>query len=172
MASHTTPIPNTSQTVLDFHLSVFKGCAIIATFGASITFQVIIQQLPNEHSINQDGDHPFTYNQAQAFLAIAWLLFIVSLGLASFSLGILAINRDSFQEKVRNGGKNRIELICMIASFALQSLMLAAFFYSSLAISAYSRNPGITAAILVGIMWILALILWIVQLRSVTSMYY
>jgi hypothetical protein len=164
MTSTASQSPSHSETVLSFHLNVFKSCIAIATFGASITFQVIIQQLPSEHD-QGESDSPFSYNKAQAFLAQAWLLFIVALGLASFSLGLLALNRDLLKRKIENGGRHNVELMCMVASFVLQSVMLAAFFFCSLAITAYSHIPGLVAAGFVGLFWCAAAGLWAVQLR-------
>jgi hypothetical protein len=42
-----------NQSFIDFHQRFFQGCIFIATFGASITFQVIIQQLDNQSLLKE-----------------------------------------------------------------------------------------------------------------------
>jgi len=152
------------ESIMDFYQHLFKGGIIISTFGASITFQVIIQQLDDTQK-TESGNHPFDYNEAQSFLATAWLLFIVGLGLSCYSLGILWFYRLHMKLAINDGGTHPSEIFAIIAALLVQGLMLAAFLFSGLAISAYSRKPGLVAVGFILGFSIIALILWIVQVK-------
>lgn len=144
--------PHYNQSFIDFHQKFFQGCIFIATFGASITFQVIIQQLDNQ-ILPKEPHKIFDYNQAQSFLAWAWLMFISAMGMSSLSLALLALNE---------GGKKYFETFAIFSTFILQNIMFGAFLLSALAVSAYSFIPGFFTVAIVGVFWIVSFVLWIV----------
>jgi len=151
--------------ITKFHQDIFKGTIAISTMGASITFQVIIQQI--DSSLNVSIHHTFHRRTARTFLAIAWVLFMSALGIASFAAILLAFNKD----KVRKGipleeaeleqTRSRYELMASIVSGILLLLMLSAFFFSSLAITSYSEGAGWAGCGLSGIFLLLLFWLWI-----------
>ena len=148
--------------ITKIHQDLFKGTIAISTLGASITFQVIIQQI--DSSLNVSTHHTFHRRTARTFLAIAWVLFVSALGIASLAAILLAFNKD----RVRKGiiarpeqTRSRYELMASIVSGILLLLMLSAFFFSSLAITSYSEGAGWAGCGLSGIFLLLSFWLWI-----------
>lgn len=162
------PKKTKGEIVVHFYRSLFKGAIAIAIFGASITFSVIVQQInPTSGELpNQPlGRYPFTYNQAQSLLATSWLLFVISLGLSSFSLGLLAFYFGDIETEVDSGRWHRSEKFAIAASVLLQGLLLTAFMFSALSICAYAAKPGWAAVGFISFFCLVAIVVFLKQLQ-------
>lgn len=151
---------NQASLITKFHQDLFKGTIAISTFGASITFQVIIQQIDDTQNVSTH--HTFHRKTARTFLAIAWVLFMSALGIASLAAILLAFNKD----RVRNGiarpehTRRRYALTASITSGILLLLMLSAFFFSSLAVTSYCEGVGWAGCGISGIFLLLSFWIW------------
>jgi hypothetical protein len=112
---------------------------LIATFGAQITFAVILTEIADPatlHALN--GHSPFDRETVRLFTAISWLLFMLTLGAAILSKSLVSdarIMRYVQAEFVR--GDKRYPLIGCAMSFLLDFLPLVALLFLALAVVAY-----------------------------------
>jgi hypothetical protein len=150
-----------SHRLVNIYGSLFRATIAISTFGASITFQVIIQQISDEDSNEGDDDHHFDRKTARSFLAIAWALFLIVLGISCFAATILAFNKERLRRGLNQNKRDWYAVWGAVAAGLVIALMLGAFLFSSMAVSAYSEGPGWLAAAFVGLFGIIALVLWI-----------
>lgn len=145
----------------------------VATLGASITFTVIVQQLPPPQY--------WSIEMLRTLLSISWLLFVLSLGLASAGSLILAFHRKPLvgyynrkeKEWPRQGSapsalwkKPGYWLACTFKepfTLVLLLCMLSAFFFLALVVFAYSRNVGIAALIFVSLFVAATALTWFMQ---------
>lgn len=146
--------------ITKFHQDLFKGTIAISTLGASITFQVIIQQI--DSSDNVSIHHTFHRRTARTFLAIAWVLFMSALGIASLAAILLAFNKDRVRKGIARPEhtRSRFELMASITSGILLLLILSAFFFSSLAVTSYCEGAGWAGCGISGIFLLLSFWLW------------
>jgi hypothetical protein len=138
----------------NFRNNIFRGTIAISTFGASITFQVVIQQI--DADVNVSIHHTFHRKTARNFLAIAWLLFTISLGTACMAAIVMALREDLGHKE-----KGTYEKIACVASGLLLFLMLAAFLFCSLAVTAYCEGAGWTGVGMSAVFLALALCIWL-----------
>ena len=117
------------ETFLSFVLT-------LSIFGAS-TFTVVVSEIANPNEINASAR--FARETVRSFLGIAWLLFVFALGAVSFSMSARAYVREHPAIEVKGGSKLRWELI---ASSLIQISVIAAFFFLSLALVAYTEVVG------------------------------
>jgi len=117
------------KTFLSFGLT-------LSIFGAS-TFTVVVSEIANPSEINASAR--FARETVRSFLGIAWLLFVVALGAVSFSMSARAYVREHPTIEVKGGSKLKWELI---ASSLIQISVIAAFFFLSLALVAYTEVVG------------------------------
>jgi hypothetical protein len=131
----------------------------VSIFGASI-FTVIVSDIADPAEISKSPR--FDRETVRMFLALAWLLFVVALGIAGFSLSVVTIRR----ERVRNGSDQawnvRWKRLGLASSFVLQTCILGAFMFLSLAVVAYTEGGGWAAVACTSAACVVALIflLW------------
>jgi len=156
---HRAPIPK-------FHFNIFHGAMGISTLGTGITFQVIIQQI--ESDLNRSPYHTFTRKTARNFLAIAWLLFVISLGIASLAAISLAFTEDrhKYDYSWAVSDKRKYERMSSIASAVLLFTMLPAFTFCSLAVTSYCEGAGWAGVAITGVFLVLFFCLWLFHLIS------
>jgi zinc transporter ZupT len=148
--------------VTKFHENLFKGTLAISTLGASITFQVVIQQIAED--LDKSRYHTFRRKTARNFLAIAWLLFTVALGVASLAAIMLALNQDRFRKGVDNVNRDFYEKIAAGTSGLLLFIMLSAFLFCSLAVTAYCEGAGWAGVGLTVVFLALSLCVWLLHI--------
>jgi hypothetical protein len=122
--------------VLRWWDSFSKGIIGVSTIGASICFSVIFSELPDPVAIRQIHDTAiskkitFDRETVRKFLSLSWLMFVLALGFAIIS-----------QLKLRKStswgsGLKALEI-------TLNSLVLTAFIFLSLAVSAFVPEVGL-----------------------------
>jgi hypothetical protein len=111
-------------------------------------------------------------------LALAWLFFVLALGVASAAEMALTFNRDNVVKRVKGedlvlgGGywkEIMVRLTCWLIvrfplSLAVQTLVLLAFLFLSLAVAAYHLVVGWIAFALTTTIIIVSSAAWIVQI--------
>ncbi|EXL65641.1 hypothetical protein FOPG_18140 [Fusarium oxysporum f. sp. conglutinans race 2 54008] len=128
---------------------VFLSFVVTVTiFGAAI-FTVVISEIVDPSTISSNAK--FDKQTVRTFLAISWLLFVVALGLAAFSMSTF------YAEREKAGGGFSEEQIRkwrpwgILASFMLQIMIIVAFLFLSLVLVAYTEGVGWVAVALSGV---------------------
>ncbi|KAH8591451.1 hypothetical protein B0O99DRAFT_675167 [Bisporella sp. PMI_857] len=96
------------------------------------------------------------------FLAIAWLLFVLALGLASFAALLLNFHRNAIRQGLA-GKKRDFQFAVLGISFVLEVLQFGAFFFLSLSLVSYSRVVGWIAVGFSGVFACAGLIFWVAK---------
>lgn len=137
--------------VVDFLWSLFSAVIGISTFGASITFGRVVSGVAAPVG-------EYTEEEVLSFLSLAFLLFLVALGTASFLAVGLRFNRESIKAGLRSHGKRRRLWtgVTMAASGLVQGLIFAAFIFISLALRAYTEAVGTASLIFTSVFAALA----------------
>jgi hypothetical protein len=130
-----------AESVLAWFNGLFTTVIGISTLGASITFNYVIS---NSNSLVKDSY--FSRREVQLFLGISWLLFLLSLASASLASTILTFFKDHWK-KDWNGehGKTSQRDVQLYAAFAtalLAGLVISAFMFLCLVVTAYSPVVG------------------------------
>jgi hypothetical protein len=155
-ANHLMTPNNESVTWWD---SFAKGIIALTTLGASITFSVILSNLPDPAAVRSDASRSFRPSRVASavrfdrehvrrFLAVAWLMFVLALGLAMFSLARL--------KKSRSVGRGT-----WLLELVLEWLVLAAFMFLALAVCAYVPEVGIAAVAFIAFFAVVAFAMWL-----------
>jgi hypothetical protein len=145
--------------------SLFPATIALATFGGSITFSVIPTQLETSHNSRIDIE------EVRNFLALAWLFFALALATASAGQLILAFHRDAVKVRFEKGTagsaclqKLAVGFLCWFpVSLLLQVLILLAFLFLALVISAYAPAVGWVAVGFTSLAIPVAMLFWGVQ---------
>lgn len=164
-----------------FHLSFYKGTIGISALGTYYTFLLVAQ--PDPLSDFRANNKIFTPHSSRTLIAVAWLLFLLSLGLStaallSFSFRYAA--RTSYQASAADNasaivpnfygshkneaGLRQEETWMTITSGVIFSVVLVAFLLASLAVVAYMPAVGIIGAAFIAIFMLVSLAVWIRQL--------
>ena len=156
--------PTKAEKVLIWWSNFTKAFIGISTFGASITFGIILSNfadpaLPNPSKPNLEKQVYFSQETIRVFLAVSWLLFIMVLGFASIT-GMLLIDpyvqdrfgnhhdvKKAMERQLKFPGfKAKMPLSLVqgldLLSLVLESLTMAAFLFLSLAIVSYVPVVG------------------------------
>ena len=133
----------------------------IATLGASITFNYILSS-----PTSPKGKGPFGIDKIQLFLGISWLLFLLALACASLGSTVLTFFKEHWKKDWMgdHGPKSQrdVQLYATLATATLGALVIAAFVFLCLVVTAYSPIVGWVAlgftslfglVILVGVMF-------------------
>jgi len=140
----------------EFAKGLFTGIIFLATFGGSITFQTIIQDLGTKQDDNPG--HRFSRKRARTFLAISWVLFTIDLGLSAILVAMLYLykgeQRKSWADKL---------FVRLISFILLPGVLVGALLFSSLAITAYSEPTGWTAVGFCGLFAFAILLWWCIE---------
>ena len=160
--------PNVDPAAITWLDKLLPAVIQLSIFGGSITFTVVVGQYPSPLRFAQE---------IGTFLALAWLFFVLALGVASAAEMALTFNRDNVVKRVKGeklvlgGGywkEIMVRLTCWLIvrfplSLALQTLVLLAFLFLSLAVAAYHLVVGWIAFALTATMIIVSSCAWIVQ---------
>jgi hypothetical protein len=125
-----------SSNYKSFWDSFSKGCIGISTFGASICFTVIVMDLPDPVEIRKSSPSRlakkihFGRETVREFMAIAWLMFLLTLGFALIS-----------QMKLRKSLTGQ-GVSLRVLGLVLNGLIISAFMFLSLAVAAYVPDVG------------------------------
>ncbi len=145
-----------AERVRTFFQGLFKIVVAVSTLGASFTFSLILTDI-------RSPSHPiFGVDQLIFFLALSWLLFIIALTMACVFTLLLNFWGDKAIEGFYTESKWHWAGFVMCVS--LFSLLVGAFVYVCLVITAYQERIGITSLCFVGGVWILGITIAIVRL--------
>ena len=147
--------------------SLFKTTIAISTFGGSITFQVIFQQVDGEPENENETAFRFEYKDSRSFLAGAWAAFLIALAVSCVGAVVLTIRH----QEIIAGFKHRVPrgwaLFTVVAGFIAVEGLIWAFVVSSLAVTAYSNKTGWATAAFAGLCAVVTLIFWPVLVSQV-----
>jgi hypothetical protein len=146
----------------DFAKGLFTGVIFLSTFGGSITFQTIIQDLGTGE--DENPGHRFSRRRARTFLAISWLLFVIDLGVSAILIAMLYLYRGKF------GNDWADHIVVRVMSFIfLPGVLIGALLFSSLAVTAYSEPTGWTAVGFCGIFGLAVIAWWFTEVMYVQN---
>jgi hypothetical protein len=141
------------EKVLSWWDSFSKAVIGISTFGASITFSVILSSLPDPVDIRSTSTSKISRNTkfgretVRKFLSISWLMFVLALGFAIVSQLML--------RKASGYGKG-LKLLQVVLNW----LILGAFMFLSLAVAAYVPEVGWVGVGFISFFALLVSVLW------------
>ena len=117
----------------------------LSIFGAS-TFAIVVSEIANPSEISPNAR--FTRETVRSFLGIAWLLFIVPLGIVAVSMSLLAYKREHPTAGLEGVWNQRWERLGLVASSLIQVSIIVAFLVLSLVLVAYTEAVGWVAVAL------------------------
>jgi hypothetical protein len=126
---------------ITYYQSLFAIVIGITTFGASITFSLIVTETrqPNFH---------FSSSSVQLFVAISWLCFVMALGAACILASFLNFYGALIKEDWNSAeGQKKWLWFGGGATVILGGLLFVAFFFLSLSVMAYVKVVGIIAVV-------------------------
>jgi Na+/proline symporter len=127
----------------------------LSIFGAS-TFSIIVSEIANPNAISPDPR--FTRETVRTLLGIAWLLFVLALGIVAVSMSLLAFQREHPTTGVESPWRQTWERLGLVASALIQVSVIAAFLLLSLVLVAYTEAVGWVAVALTSTVAFLVLI--------------
>ena len=136
------------------NISFFEALSTLGTLGAGFTLGVVVQGPPNETTI---GWKP---SSVTTLAALSSILFVIVV-LLSQGLGQLF----KFERKTIADGINEpfIRRSLAILSLTLQALVIGAFVFLELVLTAYSPKVGWTGIAITSFLAIIAFALWVGQ---------
>jgi len=142
--SHIRPMAKHSgASVSTFFNGLFTTTIGIATLGASITFSYV---LSNNTSPLTSTNPTFGQEQVQEFLAISWLLFLLTLAFASLGSTLLTFFKNHWAADWDgiNGKTSQwsVQMYAVFASGLLGCLIITAFILLCLVVVAHSPAVG------------------------------
>jgi len=136
------------------HISILKSFLLLSTLAVLLLFPLLISAAPPPPS-----DEPlagiFTPTTAHSLISIAWLLFLLSAGLAALAALCLAYDQLAIRAfgdvgLVRTGWGP--EQWGVLAIGGVGFLLLGGFLVCGLAVAAYNTGVGIVAAAFMGLL--------------------
>jgi hypothetical protein len=133
--------------------SFSKGIIGISTFGASITFSVILNDLPDPVAVRQlspsklSAKVHFGRENVRKFLSLSWLMFVLALGFAIVSQ--IKLQRSS----TYGSGLRWLEI-------TLNGLILSAFMFLSLSVAAYVPDVGFAGVGFIAFFALVVVCMW------------
>ncbi|RYP66019.1 hypothetical protein DL771_008000 [Monosporascus sp. 5C6A] len=135
--------PASVSHIIQLWESLFRTTIAICTFGGSITFQVIFQQVDGQPVDADDGNRfRFDYKDSRSFLAGSWAAFLLALAISCIAAVVLTIRRQEIVEGFKPQVPRGWALFTVIAGLLAVEGLIGAFFVSSLAVTAYSNKTG------------------------------
>jgi hypothetical protein len=126
----------------------FSAVVAIGTLGAGFTFSVIFSSL---ETLNNTVDT----DTVRHFLIVAWLLFVLSVAIASLCAAVFQFMDQKFIKWFK--------LVSSLSSLVLQLLIVAAFFMSARALKRYDEGSGKAAEVIIGIIGCVLIVIWIAR---------
>jgi hypothetical protein len=127
-----------------FH-NFYKNIGAIATLGASITFLLI--PVPLQPTMDVSKRHFFDDSQVRVFLTIAWLLFMIVIGLSIFFAGIVKDRQDI----------DMWDSVDSLATAVPYLFLFSAIMFLGLVIVAYVEVVGFITVGLTASLWLIIL---------------
>jgi hypothetical protein len=140
-----------------------NGLIAVSLFGGQITFTVIISEIANPAILNSVQTHTtFGKETVRMFVALGWLLFMVSLGIAVVAK-MLLLDIGIRERILVNLAESRKWLIFhSVLSFFLNGLPVIAFLFLALAVAAYVPVVGWIGVGLISLFILIVLVLWFI----------
>jgi hypothetical protein len=111
----------------------------LSIFGAS-TFAVIVSEIANPSDLAENPR--FTRETVRTLLGIAWLLFILALGVVALAMSLLAFQREHTKASFDGLWSRTWERLGLLASSLIQLLVIVAFLFLTLVLVAYTEAVG------------------------------
>jgi uncharacterized membrane protein len=161
--------PQLLETIHSWWLSYLQGLAGISTFGASVTFAILT-------TVEASPSSRFEKATIQTFIAVAFLLFLIIIGICNFLYFLIYFGKDGkgayfkmtrFKENLKLLGITfpfNQWLHC--ANLLVTSILLFAFLMLALVIVGYAEVVGWVTLGCVGLYYIAYLWLWVCVYRE------
>ncbi|KAK0732247.1 hypothetical protein B0H67DRAFT_640541 [Lasiosphaeris hirsuta] len=148
---------NTGDTLFWGWLSEYLNAILgIAILGGQITFTVIVSDISDPPDTSA-----FSKDTVRFFIALSWLFFTSSLGLAVLTKVLVASGPlSSSGGPIIGPARRAFVAIYSLLTFLLNLLPIAAFMLLALAVAAYVPGVGWAGVALTGFFGILVLFLW------------
>lgn len=132
-----------SSTINSFFSAFFTAILSISTLGASLTFNYIL----NGSLRTPPAGSAFTKTHLQTFVALAWLFFVLALASAAAFQTLLKFYGEVLKAAWDRGGRGRkgAQWVGMAVSALLYGLVITAFTFLSLIVTAFTPAVGWTA---------------------------
>jgi hypothetical protein len=168
--------------IRNLHINVFKATMAVSTLGAYFTFQIAMQPQAQPLDVD-DRFHLFHSSTAQLFVAVAWVLFLITLGgsavatlMLSFGHAIDRSYRYTLEDPNAlaaafnsNKGAGLMgwdqEMWGTVSAGVMLLVLLFAFLFCCLAVTAFAPAPGIAGIVIIILFLMVALTLWIRHIR-------
>lgn len=150
--------PCTGQRTVKWFDDFFTAVVGVGTLGAGFTFSVIFSTLDTRGGALEPKDTDLV----RRFLIIAWLLFVLTVALASVCASAFRMMARPIVQGF-NRFSTLVNLTASIISLILQLLIVAAFLMSARALSRYDRDCGLAATVLIGLAGGYMFLAWIVM---------
>ena len=136
------------ETIITYFQGFLKIVTGVITFDGSITFSLILTDLPSESNI--------PVSVVREFIAISWLLFVVGLGEACMCTSLLNFYVKQIGTE-RAVPKTRIKWawVATVISAIIYIPLMGAFTFMSLAVMAFAREIGLTGLVITSIIILL-----------------
>lgn len=120
--------------------SLFTVIVALGTFGTSVTFSYVVSGIraPVVHA-------RFSTVEFEVFISLSWLLFLLALAFATLFSTLLAFYNEQAIADWQNPDRAKrllIQWTATITTAILYGLVIAAFIFLSLVITAYSPTVG------------------------------
>jgi hypothetical protein len=148
----------TPQQWLEWYGQLFSAIIGIAVLGAGFTFGLIFA------SLEKPSKHDETY--VRKCITASWMLFVLSLGWASFFPLLVSVNRKLTLEELKKQASNKAWYGCRLHFFVTPSILIAqllpvgAFIASAEAMRQYYNGLGIATLTLVSLIGAAAIGAW------------
>jgi hypothetical protein len=148
------------ERLASFFENFFRTIVGVSTLGSSLTFSKLISTpvpLWQQHSISDTN--------AQSYLGLSWLFFILSLAITSFCACALSLWRpllvSQFGEK-DSTERRKVMWVASAISVLLFGLLIAAFAFLGLVVAAYTGGIGWTAVAMTAVAGVIGVgcIIW------------
>ena len=150
--------------IISWWESYLKAILAISLFGGQITFTVIVSAIADPASLNRSGPTAFSMETVRLFVAIAWMLFTITLGMAA--IVTILISDTNIKQELLERWKNRRRSVLIahsVLTLLLNGLPLTAFLFLALAAVAYVPVVGLVTLGITGGFTIAAGILWCIM---------
>jgi len=142
------------EAFVNYVSSYATALICVATLGSQITFSIIVSDITDPKSIDprREGELRrgaiFPKEKVRTLVAVAWLFFIMCLGIAVAAQTLLMhpMIKESTLKHRRDAKKlnhkHWFTLLCTVGFFFASNLPLAAFLLLSLAVTSYVPSAG------------------------------
>lgn len=145
------------EEIMQWCDKLFTVCGSISTLGAGFTFTAIVNAIDEPPPGSR-----FDKVQVRKFLALSWLLFLLSLGYATTAAVLFSFHGKAI-ERSYNTHSRKAHLGLWVVVAGQQLLILAAVAVSTLAVMTYVDGVGVAGEIFTGLFAALISVLWLDQ---------